>query len=73
MLSCNSIKIDSIRLYFKLFQPIVKTALPILVDPLLNLLRTLHLEVQYEGNKISTGLYSDDIIRHYLGFPVAGK
>ena len=34
--------------YFKL-QPIVKSANPNLVEPLLNLLKTLHLEVQFEG------------------------
>ena len=30
-------------------QPIVEQANPSIVEPLLNLLRTLHLEVQFEG------------------------
>ena len=30
-------------------QPIVKNANPSIVEPLLNLLKTLHLEVQFEG------------------------
>ncbi len=37
---------------FTFFQPIVKAALPIIIEPLLNLLKTLHLEVQYEGKYI---------------------
>jgi len=32
-----------------MFQPIVKNANPSIVEPLLNLLKTLHLEVQFEG------------------------
>ena len=36
-----------------LFQPIVGHANPTIVEPLLNLLKTLHLEVQYEGKKFT--------------------
>lgn len=35
--------------FISLLQPIVKSANPSIVEPLLNLLKTLHLEVQYEG------------------------
>ena len=38
------------NLLFRFVQPIVETANPSLVEPLLNLLATVHLEVQYEGN-----------------------
>ena len=42
------------------FQPIVKVANLSMVEPLLGLLKTLHLEVQYEGRKIivQTSLFS---------------
>jgi len=36
-----------------ILQPIVKSANPSIVEPLLNLLKTLHLEVQYEGTLYS--------------------
>lgn len=50
LLPCTSPKAQQMAAQtLQVVQPIVKTALPILVDPLLNLLRTLHLEVQYEA------------------------
>lgn len=39
--------------YYPLSQPIVKNANANIVEPLLTLLKTLHLEVQFEGNSRS--------------------
>ncbi len=38
-----------VLVFFSFVQPFVKTAYHSIVEPLLNLLRSLHLEVQYEG------------------------
>jgi len=50
LLPCTSPKAQQMAAQtLQIVQPIVKQALPIIVDPLLTLLRTLHLEVQYEA------------------------
>lgn len=50
LLPCSSPKAQQMAAHtLRIVQPIVEKANPNIVDPLLNLLRTLHLEVQYEG------------------------
>ncbi|XP_014777647.1 armadillo-like helical domain containing protein 1 isoform X3 [Octopus bimaculoides] len=49
LLPCTSPKAQQIAVNsLRLVQPAIKTTLPSLVEPLLTLLKTLHLEVQYE-------------------------
>ena len=42
-------------------QPIVKTTSPTIVDSVLQLLRSLHLEVQYEASELIKDLMNYDI------------
>ncbi|CAI9727091.1 armadillo-like helical domain containing protein 1 [Octopus vulgaris] len=49
LLPCTSPKAQQIAVNsLRLVQPVINTTLPTLVEPLLTLLKTLHLEVQYE-------------------------
>jgi len=62
LLPCTSPKAQQMAAQtLQIVQPIVRTALPILVEPLLNLLQTMHLEVQYEAIELVKLLMSYDI------------
>ncbi|RXN34560.1 adenine DNA glycosylase-like protein [Labeo rohita] len=53
LMTCISPRAQQLVLQvLRVVQPIVKTAHHSIVEPLLNLLRSLHLEVQYEGKSI---------------------
>lgn len=62
LLPCSSPKAQQMATQtLRVVQPIVKTTNPSLVEPLLNLLRTLHLEVQYEAIELIKDLMSTDL------------
>uniref|UniRef100_A0A8C1BXL9 Armadillo like helical domain containing 1 n=1 Tax=Cyprinus carpio carpio TaxID=630221 RepID=A0A8C1BXL9_CYPCA len=62
LLTCTSPRAQQLVLHIlRIVQPIVKTAHHSIVEPLLNLLRSLHLEVQYEAIELITELMQSDV------------
>lgn len=62
LLPCSSPKAQQMAAQtLRVVQPIVKQANPSIVEPLLNLLKTLHLEVQYEAIELIKDLMSYDV------------
>uniref|UniRef100_A0A8C2F650 Armadillo like helical domain containing 1 n=1 Tax=Cyprinus carpio TaxID=7962 RepID=A0A8C2F650_CYPCA len=62
LLTCTSPRAQQLVLQIlRIVQPIVKTAHHSIVEPLLNLLRSLHLEVQYEGKYPEVAKMTDSL------------
>ncbi|XP_073675954.1 armadillo-like helical domain containing protein 1 [Garra rufa] len=62
LLTCTSPRAQQLVLQIlRIVQPIVKTAHHSIVEPLLNLLRSLHLEVQYEAIELITVLMQSEV------------
>ncbi|KAK2138580.1 hypothetical protein LSH36_2776g00005, partial [Paralvinella palmiformis] len=62
LLPCSSPKAQQMAAQtLRVVQPIVKSANPSIVDPLLNLLKTLHLEVQYEAIELVKDLMDYEV------------
>lgn len=62
LLPCSSPKAQQMAAAtLRIVQPIVKTANPSIVEPLLNLLKTLHLEVQYEAIELIKDLMEYEV------------
>uniref|UniRef100_A0A8C2ACP9 Armadillo like helical domain containing 1 n=1 Tax=Cyprinus carpio TaxID=7962 RepID=A0A8C2ACP9_CYPCA len=62
LLTCTSPRAQQLVLQIlRIVQPIVKTAHHSIVEPLLNLLRSLHLEVQYEAIELITELMQSEV------------
>ncbi|CAH1776102.1 unnamed protein product [Owenia fusiformis] len=67
LLPCSSPKAQQMAAQtLRVVQPIVKTANPTLIEPLLSLLRTLHLEVQFEAIELMKDLMNYDIQQSLL-------
>ncbi|XP_016356850.1 uncharacterized protein C1orf228 homolog isoform X2 [Sinocyclocheilus anshuiensis] len=62
LLTCTSPRAQQLVLHIlRIVQPIVKTAHHSIVEPLLNLLRSLHLEVQYEAIELIIELMQSEV------------
>ncbi|XP_067249707.1 armadillo-like helical domain containing protein 1 isoform X2 [Chanodichthys erythropterus] len=62
LLTCTSPRAQQLVLQIlRIVQPIIKTAHHSIVEPLLNLLRSLHLEVQYEAIELITELMQSEV------------
>ncbi|KAJ8305782.1 hypothetical protein KUTeg_016327 [Tegillarca granosa] len=62
LLPCSSPKAQQMAAQtLRIVQPIVKAANPSIVEPLLNILKTLHLEVQFEGIELIKELMEYDV------------
>ncbi|KAK7100658.1 armadillo-like helical domain containing protein 1 isoform X2 [Littorina saxatilis] len=67
LLPCNSPKAQQMAAHaLRVVQPIVEQANPNIVEPLLNLLRTLHLEVQFEAIELIKELMDYEVADHLL-------
>ncbi|CAD5126045.1 DgyrCDS14218 [Dimorphilus gyrociliatus] len=67
LLPCSSPKAQQMAAHtLRIVQPIVEKANPNIVDPLLNLLRTLHLEVQYEALELIKELMEYEEVKELI-------
>ncbi|KAL8622431.1 hypothetical protein ACOMHN_034096 [Nucella lapillus] len=72
LLPCTSPKAQQMAAHaLRVVQPIVEQANPSIVEPLLNLLRTLHLEVQFEAIELIKELMNYEVAEYLLSGLVA--
>lgn len=72
LLPCSSPKAQQMAAYsLRVVQPIVEHANPNIVEPLLNLLKTLHLEVQFEAIELIKELMNYEVMNSLLSGLVA--